>query len=59
MQVGDSPPVQASLGTRTGSDVGTAGGDLEDDFSVVDASEAANAASSAPGRTSPLALATC
>ncbi|CAL8471447.1 g10989 [Coccomyxa elongata] len=46
LQADASTPLQESVGRRKGSDVGTSGeeGDLEDDFSVVDASEAASCA---------------
>ena len=49
LQVRQASTFTESLGGHTGSEAGTAPGDLEDDHSVVAASEASSAPPAAPG----------
>ena len=49
MQVRQASTFTESLGGHTGSEGGTAPGDLEDDYSLITPSEASSAAIAAPG----------
>ncbi len=49
VQVRQASTFTESLGGHTGSEAGTAPGDVEDDYSVITPSEAGSAAAAAPG----------